>query len=73
MMRTEITNYTASDWLTCMKIQYSEQAVKDTYEYLYGHQDDLEYEYGDDGTVWIHGQGGLTYVKLSPYDLSRFI
>lgn len=54
-----------------MKIQYEEKTVKDAYEYFYGHQDDLEYEYGDDGTVWIHAQGGLTYVRLTPFNLSR--
>lgn len=56
-----------------MRIQYEEQVVKDAYEYFYGHRDDLYYEYGDDGTVWIHAQGGLTYVKLTPFNLSRFL
>ena len=52
-----------------MKVEYTEDQVKNAYEYFYGHDKDCEYEYGSDGTVWIHSQGGCNYLKLTKKDM----
>ena len=44
---------------------YTDEEVKEAYEILYGHQDEVEYEYCQDGTVYEHSQGGLNYVNIS--------
>jgi len=48
---------------------YTEDQVKNAYEYFYGNDQNCEYEYGCDGTVWIHSQGGCTYLKLTKKDM----
>ena len=49
---------------------YTEKQIKEAYEFLYGHDEDVEYEYGQDGTVYIHSQGGLSYVNIS-HDIDK--
>lgn len=44
---------------------YTEEQIKEAFEIIYGHQDDVEYEYGQDGTVYEHSQGGVNYVNIS--------
>lgn len=51
-----------------MKVNYTEEQVKEAYDILYGHQDDVEYEYCQDGTVYLHSKGGSTYVNIA-YDI----
>ena len=54
-----------------MKVEYTEEQVRNAYEYFYGHDKDCEYEYGSDGTVWIHSQGGCNYLKLTEKDINK--
>lgn len=47
--------------------KYTEDQIKEAYEIVYGHDEDVEYEYSQNGCgkVYMHSVWGSNYVDMS--------
>ena len=48
-----------------MKKYYTEEQVKEAYEIVYGHDEEVRYEYSEFNEVYMHSVFGSNYVDMS--------